>query len=415
MSFFPVPAAPCDEILDQALADPKRLEGIAASGLLDPDTTSVFDRLTRVACLLMQTPVSFFSVPLPEHDVYVSEWGLDEPLATERRQAGRTFCHYVVESEAPLVLNDTLAFPGYREVPTMQSLGVRAYVGIPISVDNTAPLGSLCVIDFQPRQWTDQQLAALQELATSASRELSLRAALRQIKVEREEAWQSVSNYEAMLASVAHDLRGVISNVYLSAQIVERSRDLAESQNIARQIANAAEHMTAVTNDLLRHRRQTHAHVSDPPVIQVQRILIAASDLLAQQASQRGIDIVISSPHTGEMHVLAPQSDALRILGNLIGNAIGVGHPGGRIMLSAEAVPQSMVRFTVDDDGPGFESTMAEAIFEPGVQLLRQRSGMAGLGLSIARDLVLAHGGTIGAISAPGEGARFWFTLPRYE
>src|SRR5687768_16872638 len=115
--------------------DPKRLAVLRETGLLDSPTEEAFDRLTRLAAKLTAAPVTFISLVDEGRDFYKACFGFPEPLASERELTGTTFCHYALVSQGPLVIEDTLAHPIYREVPTVQTLGVRAYLGIPLLID----------------------------------------------------------------------------------------------------------------------------------------------------------------------------------------------------------------------------------------------------------------------------------------
>jgi PAS domain S-box-containing protein len=162
-----------------AVSDPDRLAAVRATGLLDAPVTA-FDRLTRLAARLLRAPAAFVSLVDADRDVYVSAFGFDEPLASSRELTGETFCHYTVaggSAESPLVIGDTAAHHVYRDVPTVRSLGVAAYVGVPLVVGGH-PVGALCVIDTAPRDWTPEEVEVLGELADSGRRELELRAAL---------------------------------------------------------------------------------------------------------------------------------------------------------------------------------------------------------------------------------------------
>jgi signal transduction histidine kinase len=70
------------------------------------------------------------------------------------------------------------------------------------------------------------------------------------------------------------------------------------------------------------------------------------------------------------------------------------------------------VRFEVADQGDGIPLEYQGRIFDKAFQVPGADHGAAGLGLTIARDIVQAHGGDIGVESEPGQGSRFWFTVP---
>ena len=168
----------------ETVRDPNRLAVVRHTGLLDSPTEEAFDRLTRLAAKLTGAPVTFISLVDEGRDFYKSCFGFPEPLASERQLTGTTFCHYALVSSGPLVIEDTLAHPIYRNVPTVHSLGVRAYLGIPLKINGMA-VGSFCAIAFEPRAWSALQIEVMEELAASTMREIELRAAIDTAETER--------------------------------------------------------------------------------------------------------------------------------------------------------------------------------------------------------------------------------------
>jgi two-component system OmpR family sensor kinase/two-component system sensor histidine kinase BaeS len=113
-----------------------------------------------------------------------------------------------------------------------------------------------------------------------------------------------------------------------------------------------------------------------------------------------------------------PNADAQRIeqvLRNLVSNALRHTPEGGAVSVQCTVNSERSIKFSVRDTGAGIPSEDLPRVFERFWRGDRSRSrvgGGAGLGLAIAKQLVDAHGGEIGAESAAGEGATFWFTLP---
>jgi len=132
------------------------------------------------------------------------------------------------------------------------------------------------------------------------------------------------------------------------------------------------------------------------------------------QAADRGVTLALALP-PDLPQVLADRRRLAQVMGNLLTNALRHTPEGGCVTLSATTPGEGMVEVTVADTGTGILSEDLPYVFERFWRGDRSRSragGGSGLGLAIARHLVEAHGGTIGVESAPGKGARFWFTLP---
>ena len=176
--------------------DPRRLAAVRETGLLDTEVEAAFDRLTRFAVRLVGVPTAFISLVDENRDFYKSSCGFGEPLASAREMHGKTFCHYTVQSTDPLVIPDTSADERYRDVPTVQSLGVAAYVGIPL-VFRDQVIGAFCVVDVVPRDWTTHDVEALSDLAAMAISEIELRAATRRSEESRERLAEANASLEA--------------------------------------------------------------------------------------------------------------------------------------------------------------------------------------------------------------------------
>jgi signal transduction histidine kinase len=131
-------------------------------------------------------------------------------------------------------------------------------------------------------------------------------------------------------------------------------------------------------------------------------------------ASRRSVTERIAFPCP---HLLCDVELSVRIIANLLANALKYSPANGEVFFGAEPCPAG-VKLWVRDQGPGIPARFHTAIFEKfGVaeQPLENRPPSTGLGLAFCKMAVEAHGGTIGVESEPGKGSTFWFTLPRDE
>ncbi len=160
-----------------ALQHQKRLTAVTASGLLDTLPTAGFDRITRLGAAVLNVPATFISLVEDHRDFYLSHCGFGEPLASERQMTGQTFCHFTIQGERPLIIPDTRADPVYAKVPTVKSLGVAAYLGVPLVLLSGEVIGAFCAIDFVTRAWNESQVLAATDLASLVVSEIELRQA----------------------------------------------------------------------------------------------------------------------------------------------------------------------------------------------------------------------------------------------
>ena len=139
-------------------------------------------------------------------------------------------------------------------------------------------------------------------------------------------------------------------------------------------------------------------------------VVIDAVEPLRRQADAKGLALDINAP--AELpEIAADRAQVERVIANLVTNAIRATERGGRIDIAA-AHRNGYVAITVGDTGRGIPHDYLARVFEPFVQVPNAPAGGAGLGLSISRRIVQAHGGQITVRSEPGQGTTFTFTLP---
>jgi hypothetical protein len=164
-------------LLDAAAAaeDPRRLDALRATGLLDSDISPSFDRLARLASRVLNAPVALVSLVDADRQFFKSCLGLPEPWASKRGSPlTHSFCQHAVASREPLLVDDAREHEVLRDNLAIRDMGVVAYAGIPlIDVDGHA-LGTLCVIDSRPRHWTTHQIQLLSDIAASVVTEITL-------------------------------------------------------------------------------------------------------------------------------------------------------------------------------------------------------------------------------------------------
>lgn len=398
--------------IQAALNDARRLQAVHDSRLLDSPPEAVFDSLTALAASLLGVPVAFVSVMAADRDFYKSQHGFCGELAETRELSGRTFCHHTLLRDAPLVIEDTLLDPVFAAVPTVRTLGVRAYAGVPLRRQGRV-IGSLCAIDMKPRFWGANEVEILVQLAASLQRELDLREALERTRVLARER-------EELVATVAHDLRAPLQVLSMGVQMIGRAgageepprrtlermrHSLDAMQRLADELVSAARTGGSAS---LRLERLCAAQLARDAVLMMQPI-----------AERRGHDLSVG----GTLEVMAVQVDygrMLRVLTNLIGNAVKYCPEGSRIRVEVAGSPgrasgdAEALHIDVSDNGPGIDPAHRARLFERGWQggEGQCREDGAGLGLAIVRDIVEAHGGRVDLLDAPGRGTCVRVRLP---
>jgi signal transduction histidine kinase len=218
-----------------------------------------------------------------------------------------------------------------------------------------------------------------------------------------------------LVATVAHELRTPLTSLRMAVHLcLEQAAGplTPQQQELLSAARSDGERIQALADDLLDLSRVQAGRLELALATVPASALVDAADGVPRAAAEaKGIalvrEILPDCPP-----VYADRDRAALVLANLLNNAVRHTPRGGRIVVSAQA-EDARVRFEVSDDGEGIPAEYVAHVFDrffrvPG----RDAQGGTGLGLAIAREIVQAHGGTIGVDSAVGRGSRFYFTLP---
>jgi signal transduction histidine kinase len=209
------------------------------------------------------------------------------------------------------------------------------------------------------------------------------------------------------IGEVSHDLRtpltaikGLLVNLIDAAGPDERpSLEIAERET---------DRLIRLVNQLLDFSRWQGGQLKlDCQAVDVGAVAREAIALYDGRASHR--NLALNAEISADLPPISADADRLqRVILNLLDNAIRFTPGGGRVTLAVKQ-GSAGIEVSVQDTGRGMSEEEQTRAFEP---YYRGESGGAGLGLTIARAIVEAHGGQMGVKSTPGQGSRVWFRLP---
>jgi len=218
------------------------------------------------------------------------------------------------------------------------------------------------------------------------------------------------------VANLSHELRTPLANIDLAAQTLRQSAtvDPAMTRRMLDQIQVQVQTLSQLSQEMLELAQIESGQVLlklEPR--EVEPVVRRSITHLLPQAALKNQHISVVVPRG--LTALLDEEQVGRVLGNLLHNAVKFTPEGGIISISAEPQGQEDVCLCVADTGPGIARELQDRIFERFYKADRSRSqgGGTGLGLAIARHIVEGHGGRIWVESTPGQGAEFYFTLPR--
>ena len=253
--------------------------------------------------------------------------------------------------------------------------------------------------------------------------------ALRDVTARRQKESRRLDFY----SMIAHDLRSPLSAMLMRSDLMLRGRRGALSAEVIADLRKMDGHMrnlVALINDFLDFARLEEASHK------LERLPVDLAGLMSEvvdefrplvENTRQQIHVEVAG---GGVVVLGDRRRLQQVVTNLVANAIKFTPTGGNIVMRASALrPQENGRsgrprdddgadqwceLSVEDDGPGIPATILPTLFQRYTRAPNTPAdvGGTGLGLLIVREIVEAHGGTVGVDSTPGQGSRFWFRLP---
>lgn len=236
-------------------------------------------------------------------------------------------------------------------------------------------------------------------------------------RVGRERAEKASEAKSRLLANVAHEIKSPVAGIIGIGDLWRQGHlgpISAQQTEMADMLVKTARQVETLAHDLLDVARAESGSVRvDLRPTDIPGLLedVRRTCLLWPDADSVAVEVVCE----GDGLIAVADSQRLaQIITNLTSNALKYGGSGGRIVLRALR-QDDCVRIEVSDFGPGLTTQKQAQLFEPFNRLGLERSTVEGhgVGLALAKRLVELQGGSIGVISAPGEGATFWVSLPK--
>lgn len=290
---------------------------------------------------------------------------------------------------------------------------VKSLAMVPIR--RNAPIGAIGNYWATQRQPTEEEVAILQALADTTSVALEnaqlyaeLQAKVQTLQERERRIHEQRDALEVFTRALAHDLKEPVRAIRSFAELMAQcDPSSAKAQGYFQHIRNAAERMSMLIDTVF-----LYTQLDDPVCLAKERcdmgqVLEAVQENLQRLICERRA--VISSDRLPEVD--ANPAQMLQVVQHLIANALHHGKAAVTVHIGAEEVAEGW-RFSVRDDGPGIAPAYLEKIFVP-FKRLANKEERAGLGLAICRKILDLHGGRIWCASEPGQGAVFFFTLPR--
>ncbi len=265
-----------------------------------------------------------------------------------------------------------------------------------------------------------EQIALLQNALKKSNNELEDRVRAR--TVELRHALQKITRLNKLktnfISNISHELRTPLAHMigYLELIRDESLGPLTEEQIHALQVLmKSYNRLHNLIDDLLQFSMLSQGEMSlSQSTISSSMLLEKATSYAQNLAVEKDIELTINKS-ANDFKIVADQDKISWVLAELIENGIKFNRPGGRVNINVQA-DNGLVIFQISDNGIGISKNQLNEIYEPFHQLdgsSTRRFGGTGIGLTLVKQIIEAHGSNLKVDSIENAGTRFEFSLPR--
>ena len=389
----------------------QRLQALHDLDILDTLEEQAYDDITWLTAQICNTPIALVTLIDAERQFLKSRHGLDAEEVP--RDIG--FCPHAILDDDVLVVEDATQDERFHDNPLVHSgPNVKFYAGAPLVLPGNLRIGTLCVVDHEPRELTAEQEKTLKVLARQVVSQLTLRKTVREL----ESANQTKSDF---LSAMSHELRTPLNAILGFGQLLDLNPDeplTTGQKGCVDYIVKSGQHLLDLINDILDLAQieagRVELSIED---ISPSKVIDDCLSMVSALAQGRNIQIAIDNVTGADVLVRADHVRLKQVLLNLISNAIKYNREDGHIRITADRSGPHMLRLNVTDTGQGIPADQMDDLFKPFNRLGAETTDIegTGIGLVVSKDLVELMGGAIGVQSTEGKGSTFWVDLPLAE
>lgn len=410
----------------QALAgapDMAQLHALASDLLVEPEQAVAFDRVLGAAMRGVNAQFGDLQLfdPADNSLLLVSSCGLDAWFVEHYRRVGvdhDTVCAKALRTRSQVLVEDVFAEAGYPGLQRFAThAGFSSVESTPMLTRTGEFLGVLSTMSATPRRLTEREAQWLDLCARQAADYLEAHRTRTALQAVADELKDLNLRKDQFLATLAHELRNPLAPIRNGLDLLrlQIGSEFTEVHKVIAMVLGQVEHMVRLVDDLMDVGRIVRGRIalSKSPV-DLRDIVAEVVDVTRPTFDSGGRRLLLTLPESpaalcGDPHRLT------QILGNLLNNAYKFTSPGCtvEVVLSADA---RQAELRVRDDGIGIEHAQLQRIFDMFTQVdssLEREHGGLGLGLSLVRQMVELHGGSVEARSGGlGLGAEFVVRVP---
>jgi len=397
---------------DIPVNEAERLSELKEYSLLDTLPEEDYEIITRLASQICDTPIALITLLDKDRQWFKSSQGLGEVTETPRDYS---FCaHAINNPQEIMVVPDSRKDDRFFDNPFVTNPpSVIFYAGVPLVTSNGNALGTLCVIDHEPKVLTNEQLTALKALSNSVIRFFELRRSKLELEKTQQVLEEKNKELERFAGVAAHDLKSPLGNIssIIDLLVNDHAQELGpEAIELIGLMDESSKQLRDMIDGILEYTRTDMLLLEKREEILFPRFYSDLASLLPHDKKHE-------LRYPKELMAIQANQPALKqIMLNLINNALNYNDKELAIITIGFDETPTHYRISIADNGPGIAPEYQERIFNlferlPGA--ISKGTIGYGIGLSTVKKLVGRLGGEIKVESEPSTGATFTFTFAK--
>jgi signal transduction histidine kinase len=384
----------------------ERLNRLREYNVLDTESEASLDELTKLASEICHTPISLISLVDADRQWFKSKVGLD----ADETSRDIAFCsHAILQSnifEVPDAKNDIR----FHDNPlVIGNPDIRFYAGFPLKSPDGLPIGTLCVIDTEPKKLDQNQKNALEILSKQVISQLELRQKTAQL--------QRANKFKTeFLSNMSHEIRTPLNAIIGFSDVLINNQNeylkTSDAIQFVRNIDFSGKHLLSMINTVLDLSKiEAGKMTTKPTEFNLKLLIDNVTDMLGMKASDQGVSLATKYSIDDSFKVYLDGPKLSQIIINLVNNSIKFSDAHTKISIHVSSEGSNLI-LIVEDQGIGISETEIVKIFDKYHQVENGDIQGTGLGLNITKNLVELMGGTISVESTLDEGTVFTVELP---
>lgn len=386
----------------------QRLGRLYEYSLLDTFQEDEYDQITKMASKICGTPISLISLIDKERQWFKSNIGLSVP-ETSRDFA---FCAHAINfPQETFVVPDSRKDERFFDNPfVLNDPNIVFYAGVPLVTEDNLALGTLCVIDSQPKELSKGEQEALEILAKQVVKLFELRKKTKDLERLVNDLKIKNQSLEEFARVAAHDIKSPINNIISLSAIIrkEESGLTLEGQELVQMIGSSAENLSQLIDGILRLSRSSTLLAEERSWIDFPQFIDKLLKMLGANEKRK----IILNLEVGK--IFTNKIALEQIFMNLIANSLKYNTSKNPSLELNARLMGNKLQFMVGDNGPGVSQKDQERIFTifqtTTNQSIDGKPG-TGIGLATVKALIEGLGGTIKLESESEKGAQFYFNI----